>query len=183
MNTPYASKSQVPISILYADAPGNDLGDQRKRESFSVDLDRLAARHAGCIDPFGDAAGVVFFTDAASCVRMAMDLQRTAGNLHLRIGVHTGSCDMGAFRDGDALRAVIEHEARIAANIAVTAAIGSIAISPETYVLVKDVIETDASGCLLMEEMVESHLGQISLTPTPARGAEHGLSTFAGLGR
>jgi hypothetical protein len=175
---------QRQLSILYAEVPGNGLDDECARESFHVDLDRLATRHEGCIDPFGEAAGVVFFADPASCVRMAMDLQRGSRNLHLRIGVHTGPCDIGTFRSsGDWNCTLVGDEPRQAAKVAATAAIGSIAISPATYGLVKHVIEADASGCLLMEEFRDSDLEQVSLTPTPVRRGEHGLSTFAGLGR
>jgi hypothetical protein len=65
--------------------------------------------------------------------------------------------------------------------VAATAAAGSIALAPETYALVRDDIQIDAPGCLLMEEFHESNLAGVCLTPAPLRG-EHALSTFAGLG-
>jgi CheY-like chemotaxis protein len=172
------------LSILYAEAPGADLEDERNRDSLAAELEWLATRHNGLVDLFEDAAGVVFFSDPGACVRMAMDLQRSARDLHLRMGVHTGICDIGTFRsDAEWRCTLLGHETRLAAKVAATAAIGSISISPETYALVKDVIHTDTAGCLLMEEFHDSDLAQVSLTPAPVKGSEHGLSTFAGLGR
>ena len=172
------------MSILYAGAPGLDLGDDRNRDSLAAELEWLATRHNGIVDPFEDAAGVAFFTDPAACVRMAMDLQRSARDLHLRMGVHTGICDIGTFRsDAEWRCTLLGHETRLAAKVAATAATGSIAVSPETYALVRDVIHADAAGCLVMEEFQDSDLAQVSLTPAPVKRNEHGLSTFAGLGR
>jgi len=109
-------------------------------------------------------------------------LQRSAGDLHLRMGIHSGMCEIARFRtDAEPRSALIGHEAGMAAKVAATAATGSIAVSPETYALVKDDIRTDTSGCLLMEEFHDSELAQVCLTPTPLKG-EHTLSTFAGLG-
>ena len=140
-------------------------------------------RHGGVVDRFHDGAGVVFFDDPAACVRMAMELQRTASDLRLRIGVHTGICDIGTFRSDHETRCtLIGHETRLAAKVAATAAIGSIAVSPETYALVKDAIHTDAKGCLVMEEFHDSDLAQVSLTPAPMKHAGQARSTFAGLG-
>ena len=104
--------------------------------------------------------------------------------IRLRMGVHTGICDIGTFRsDLDWYCALIGPETELAAKVAATAAMGSIAISPETYALVKDDIHADTSGCLLMEEFHDSDLAQVCLTPAPAKRTEHAPSTFAGLGR
>jgi hypothetical protein len=65
--------------------------------------------------------------------------------------------------------------------VSASEASGSIALSPETYALVKEDIHLDAPGCLLMKEFNDSDLAGVCLTPAPVRG-EHALSTFAGLG-
>jgi CheY-like chemotaxis protein len=170
-------------TLLYAEAPGIDLTSERYRDRFTAELGWLAARHHGRVDRFDDRAGVVIFENPADCVRMAMDLQRSANDLRLRLGVHTGICDIGTFRsDLDWHCTLIGPETELAAKVAATAAIGSIAISPETYALVRDEIHTDASGCLLMEEFHDSDLAQVCLTPAPVKHSEHALSTFAGLG-
>jgi adenylate cyclase len=168
--------------LLYAET-GNAGGlSERNSDSFAAEVEWLATRHGGTADRFVDGAAVVFFEEPAACVRMAMDLQRSANELHLRMGIHTGVCDIARFRAGlEETSTLIGHEAGLAAKVAATAASGSIAVSPETYVLVKDDIRTDTSGCLLMEEFHDSDLAQVCLTPTPVKG-EHTLSTFAGLG-
>ncbi|HTH77611.1 MAG TPA: response regulator [Ramlibacter sp.] len=167
-------------TVLYAEGP--EVMNVRDHESFSAELGWLAARHHGRVDRFSDNAGIVFFDEPASCVRMAMDLQRSANDLRLRMGVHTGICNIGTFRSDDWHCTLIGPETGLAAKVAATAAIGSIAISPETYALVKDDIHTDAGGCLVMEEFHDSDLAQVCLTPTPIKRGEHALSTFAGLG-
>jgi adenylate cyclase len=173
---------QKQQTLLYAEA-GNVGGmSERDSASFAAEVEWLATRHLGTVDRFVDGAAVIFFEEPAACVRMAMDLQRSANDLHLRMGIHTGICDIGTFRaDAELASTLIGHEASLAAKVAATAATGSIAVSPETYALVKEDIHTDTAGCLLMEEFHDSGLAQVCLTPTPVKG-EHTLSTFAGLG-
>jgi adenylate cyclase len=173
---------QKQQTVLYAEAAGTNSLSERDRDSFAAEVEWLATRHCGVVDRFVDGAAVIFFDEPGPCVRMAMDLQRSANELHLRMGVHTGICDIGTFRsDYEGRCTLIGLETGLAAKVAATAATGSIAVSPETYVLVRDEIQTDASGCLLTEEFHDSDLAQICLTPTP-RKSEHTLSTFAGLG-
>ena len=171
-------------TLLYAEAPGSDIMNGRERDSLAAEIEWLAARHHGRVDCFHDGAGVVLFDDPTACVRMAMDLQRSANDLRLRMGVHSGNCDIATFRsDLDSCCTLIGPEPALAAKVAATAAIGSIAVSPETYALVREDIHTDAGGCLLMEEFHDSDLAQVCLTPAPTKSNEHALSTFAGLGR
>ena len=164
-------------TLLYAESLASEAMDEVARDSLAAELEWLAARHKGRIDRYDDAAGVVFFDDPAACVRMAMDLQHSARHLHLRMGVHTGVCDIGTFRGDFEVRCtLIGHETRLAAKVAATAAIGSIAVSPETYALVKEELQADAANCLLMEEFQDSDLAQVCLTPAAP-------SSFMGIGR
>ncbi|HSV35837.1 MAG TPA: response regulator [Ramlibacter sp.] len=173
---------QKQQTLLYAESAGATGLSERDHDSFRAEVEWLATRHQGTVDRFIDGAAVVFFDEPGPCVRMAMDLQRSANDLHLRMGIHTGICDIGTFRsDFQAACTLIGLETGLAAKVAATAATGSIAVSPETYALVQDDIHTDASGCLLTEEFHDSDLAQVCLTPAPVRG-EHALSTFAGLG-
>ncbi len=173
---------QKQQTVLFAEAAGTGVMSEGDRDSFAAEVEWLATRHGGAVDRFVDGAAVVFFDEPGPCVRMAMDLQRSANELHLRMGVHTGICDIGTFRcDYQARCTLIGHGCGLVAKVAATAAMGSIAVSPETYAMVKDEIQTDAAGCLLTEEFHDSDLAQICLTPTPRKG-EHTLSTFAGLG-
>ena len=170
-------------TVLYAEAGDQRVWSDRERDGFKAEVEWLATRYHGTIDHFIDGAATVCFDEPGPCVRMAMDLQRSANELHLRMGMHTGACDVGAFRSGQQARwTLIGSETGLAAQVAATAATGSIAVSPETYALVKDEVRADAGGCLVMEEFHDSDLAQVSLTPTPAQGGP-AMSTFAGLGR
>jgi class 3 adenylate cyclase len=153
-------------TVLYTEAGESRVWSDRERDRFMAEVDRLAIRYKGSVDHYAGAAEVSF-DEPGPCVRMAMDLQRNADGLHLRMGIHTGVCDTGT---------------SLAVQVARTAATGSIAVSPETYELVKDDLHTDSAGCLVMEEFQDSDLAQVCLTPTPAQGGPD-LSTFAGLGR
>ena len=173
---------QKAQTVLYAEAGDARVWNDRERDSFTAEVEWLATRHHGAVDRFIDGAAAVFFDEPGPCVRMAMDLQRSANDLHLRMGVHTGICDIGTFRTGSVARCtLIGAETRLAAEVAATAATGSIAISPETYALVKEEMKTETADCLLMEEFHDSDLAQVCLTPAPAKGGP-ALSTFAGLG-
>ena len=173
---------QKAQTVLYAEAGEMRVWSERERDSFTAEVEWLATRHCGYVDRYIDGAAAVFFDEPASCVRMAMDLQRSANELHLRMGIHTSVCDIGTFRSRHQVCCtLIGPETGLAAKVAATAATGSIAVSPETYALVRDDIQTDASGCLLTEEFHDSDLAQVCLTPTPSKGAT-AMSTFAGLG-
>ncbi|MDP3759439.1 MAG: response regulator [Ramlibacter sp.] len=170
-------------TVLFAEAGDLRVWNDRERDSFTAEVEWLATRHNGRVDRYIDGAAAVFFDQPGPCVRMAMDLQRSANELHLRMGIHTGICDIGTFRSGREVRyTLIGPETGLAAQVAATAATGSIAVSPETYALVKDEVQADSAGCLVMEEFHDSDLAQVCLTPAPAQGGP-ALSTFAGLGR
>jgi len=169
-------------TVLYAGATDMATWNPADRDRFSAEIEWLATRHCGTVDRFLDSAALVFFDDPAACVKMAMDLQRSTSDLQLQIGVHTGISDIGTFRSRHELCcSLIGPEIGLAAQVAATAATGSIAISPETYALVKDDIHSSDAGCLLTEEFHDSDLAQVCLTPTPAKGGP-AVSTFAGLG-
>ncbi len=171
---------QKSKTVLYAEAGDTRILSQGEQDSFKAEVEWLAVRHDGWVDRFVDGAAAVFFDNPAACVRMAMDLQRSANYLHLRMGIHTGICDIGTFRsDFDDGCTLIGHEIGLAAKVAATAATGSIALSPETYALVRDEMQHEHGGCLLTEEFHDTDLAQVCLTPTPAAGD---MSTFAGLG-
>lgn len=169
-------------TILYVQTAGIPGFDEFDRETLSAEIQWMAQRHQGTVDRFMECASVVFFDEPVSCVRMAIGLQRNASGMRLRMGIYTGMCEIGTFRSGhEAACTLLGHETGLSAKVAATAAMGSIAVSPETYALVKDEIEGDTAGCLLTEEFQDSDLAQVCLTPTPQRG-ENNLSTFAGLG-
>jgi adenylate cyclase len=170
-------------TVLYAEAGELRVWSDHERDSFTAEVEWLATRHHGVVDPFVDGAAAIFFDEPSHCIRMAMDLQRSASDLHLRMGVHTGICDVAGFRSGlETHCTFIGHEIWKAAKGAAAAATGSIVVSPETYALVKNDMESDSGSCLLMEEFHNSDLARISLTPAPRPG-NAAMSTFAGLGQ
>jgi CheY-like chemotaxis protein len=168
-----------PMTVLYADNGGLAWTREADHGSFAAEAGWLATRHRGQLDEFVWDATVAMFEDPQAAVRMAMDLQRTALDLQLRIGVHTCEAVIGTFRSGGKLRCtLVGAETALAAKVAATAASGSIVISPETYALVQHEIHADTAGCLVTEEFHDSDLAQACITPAPTRGD---LSTFAGL--
>ncbi len=169
------------LTVLYAQAGDSASWSERERDRFTAEMEWLATRHEGTVDRFVDGATAISFEDPAACVRMAMDLQRSIGELNLRVGIHTGICDIAAFRTGQLTGCtLIGPETALAAQVAATAATGSIAVSPETYVLVKDEMSADTASCLMTAEFHDSDLAQVCLTPAPEKRGS-ALSTFAGL--
>ena len=169
-------------TVLFAQAGEHHVWADLERD-FTADIEWLAAKHHGRVDDYVDGASAVFFDQPGPCVRMAMELQRTQNKLYLRVGIHTGLCDIVTLRSRREVRCtLIGPETALAAQVAASAAIGSIAVSPETYLLVKDEMQSDTGGCLVMEEFNDSDLAQVCLTPAPEQGGP-AMSTFAGLGR
>lgn len=169
-------------TVLFAQAGDDRVWNEMERD-FTAQIQWLAAKHNGRVDDYVDGASAVFFNEPGPCVRMAMDLQRTHTKLYLRVGIHTGICDIVTLRSRREVRCtLIGPEIGFAAQAAESAAIGSIAVSPETYLLVKDEMQSDRGGCLVMEEFNDSDLAQVCLTPAPEQGGP-AMSTFAGLGR
>ena len=170
------------LSVLFAESGDLRGWGQAARDGFTAELEWLAARHRGCVDHFGWIGTVVFFDEPGPCVRMATDLQRSASELHLRMGIHTCTGEVASFRsEGVGYTTLVGGEAGITAKVAASAARGSIVISPETYALVQAEVHADTQGCLLTEEFQDSDLATASLTPAPLKGG-HAASTFAGLG-
>lgn len=86
------------LSIVHADAdvapeePGGAAG------RFCEELQRLNAQHGGRLDPYVDATALITFEDPGSALRMALQLQRAAAGMNLRIGVASGPCMLAFFR-------------------------------------------------------------------------------------
>jgi CheY-like chemotaxis protein len=168
------------LTLLYAETPLYAAWSERDRESFNAQIGWLVARHMGEFDSFVFGATLAFFTDPLACVRAAMDLQRCAADLRLRIGVDSGDAVIAQFRsEGRVQRTVLGPVAEGAARAASTAATGSIMISPQTYLLVGKDMQADTAGCLVTEEFHDSDVAQACITPMPANTD---MSTFAGLG-
>lgn len=173
---------QKELTVLFVES--GDLGSWTgfDQESFLHHVIQVGWEHDGAVDAFGWGGTVAFFESASDAVRASLALQRTTTGLQLRIGVHHCICDIATFRVGsEGHCTLIGPETGLAAHIATSAAYGSIVISPEAYVLVRDLVQQDVQGCLIMEEFEYPDRAMASLTPTPMSGGV-ASSTFAGLG-
>jgi len=170
---------QLHLSLVHADS--ELMFRPERREFLGRQLQHLVASHHGLLDAYVAATALASFDDAQSAVRMAIDLQRLPGDWRLRIGVVSGPCTIALFDAGGRtwytpIGALPERAAEVAAS----AAAGSIAIAPETYAPIEQQIQEAASGCLLTEEFHDSDLAHACITFAPGHGAVE--STFAGLG-
>jgi class 3 adenylate cyclase len=103
-------------------------------EAFYQELQRLNTRHNGRLDPYVDATALVTFEDPGAAVRMALQLQQAANGVQLRIGVVSGLCTLAYFRaQGRLWCTPLGRQPARAAEVARSAAVGGIVISPETY--------------------------------------------------
>lgn len=166
------------LTVLYTDTALLPGFGHRGHDAFVAQVDWLAARHGGHVDGFVFGAVVAFFDDPRNCIRMALDLQRVARELRLRIGVQTAAAAIATFRTGGVTRSALLGPATAqAACLAGAAAVGSIAVSRDTYGQVREELPRDTGGCLVTEEFDGSDIAQACITPAPSE-----MSSFAGLG-
>lgn len=125
---------QRHLTLVHADAEVPPAQTGSITEHFYQELQRLNARHGGRLDPYVNATALVTFEDPASAVRMAIELQRAAEDVPLRIGVVSGLCTLAFFRaQGRLWCTPLGAEPARAAQVAASAAAGAIVISPEAY--------------------------------------------------
>jgi len=169
------------VAVLYAQPVALAACPPRLRESFVAKVKWLVGRHLGRLDIYMRKGATVFFEDPQDCLRMAIELQGSATGFPLRIGVHSGIADVATFEtEGRTRHTLLGPVATEAAEVAGTAAIGSIVVSTACYTLVQETLRDVTGDCLLMEEFMSTDLAQACITPAPSAG--HGQSTFAGLG-
>lgn len=125
---------QRQLTLVHADAAAAPGQPGSATESFYQDLQRMNARHGGRMDPYVNAAALVTFDDPGPALRMAMELQQAARGVALRVGVVTGPCTLAFFRaQGRLWCTPLGRQPARAAEVASTAAVGGIVISPESY--------------------------------------------------
>jgi hypothetical protein len=123
---------QRHLTLVYVDAEPRVAPAGSTTEKFYQELQRISARHQGRLDPYVEAAALVTFDDPGAAVRMAMELQRASGSIPLRIGVVSGVCTLAYFRAQDRLWCTpLGGQPARAAEVAASAAVGGIVISPE----------------------------------------------------
>lgn len=122
------------LTLLHADAavPAGQPGSVTER--FYHELQRINARHGGRLDPYVDAAALITFEEPGAAVRMAMELQRASEGVALRVGVVSGVCTLAFFRaQGRLWCTPLGRLPARAAEVAATAIVGGIVISPESF--------------------------------------------------
>jgi class 3 adenylate cyclase len=130
---------------------------------YLTEMSAISLTHGGTLDKFIGDAILIFFgdpetrgtaEDAKACIRMATDMQRRLGELNakwrksgiehpfrVRMGINTGFCNVGNFGSSDRMEyTIIGAEANLAARLQSIAEPGQIAISYETYALVRDIV-------------------------------------------
>ena len=124
---------QRQLTLVHVDAELKAGATSEAWEQFCLELQRLAARHQGRLDPYGKATALVTFEDPGAAVRMGMALQRAATGLDLRIGIASGPCVLAFIRaQGRLWCTPLGAQPERAAHVAAGAALGGIVISPET---------------------------------------------------
>jgi class 3 adenylate cyclase len=120
------------LTLVYADVDA--AAGKPANERFYQELQRLNTRHNGRLDPYVNAAALASFENPGAAVRMAIELQRAASEVALRIGVVSGVCTLAYFRvQGRLWCTPLGAQPARAAEVAATASVGGIVISPETY--------------------------------------------------
>jgi adenylate cyclase len=137
--------------------------------SYLTEMSNIAIKHGATIDKFIGDAIVAFFgdpksrgvkEDAVSCVLMAIDMRDKLKELQTkwhnegfvrpfnsRIGINTGYVTVGNFGSENKMEyTAIGSNMNLAARLESSSKAGEILISHETYLLVKDRIETIYMG-------------------------------------
>jgi hypothetical protein len=125
---------QRQLTLVHADLSAQSSRDGAALERFHRELQRLNTKHNGRLDPYQDGAALATFENPGAAVRMAIELQRAADGVSLRIGVASGVCTLAYFRvQGRLWCTPLGGQPERAAQVAATALVGGIVISPETY--------------------------------------------------
>jgi hypothetical protein len=125
---------QRHLTLVHADLSAGSGGSATALEQFHAELQRLNTLHNGRLDPYQDGGALASFENPGAAVRMAIELQRAAADVSLRIGVVSGICTLAYFRaQGRLWCTPLGEQPERAATAAASATTGGIVISPEAY--------------------------------------------------
>ncbi|MBF0194203.1 MAG: adenylate/guanylate cyclase domain-containing protein [Magnetococcales bacterium] len=133
---------------------------------YLTEMSKIAIKHGATIDKFIGDAMLIFFgdpntlgvkEDALACVRMAIEMQRHMMSLRakwtemgysrpfqMRVGINTGFCNVGNFGSEDRMDyTIIGGEVNLTARLEGVSDPDGIALSYETYALVKEHVDAD----------------------------------------
>ena len=167
---PAPQGARKTVTIVFCDVAGSTpLAERLDPESmrevmtrFFRDMRAVLERHGGTVEKFiGDAVMAVFGVpllhedDALRAVRAASDMREALGALNAeldrrwdvalrtRIGVNTGEVVVGDPAAGQAL--VVGDAVILAARLEQSSPVGQILLGPETFALVRDHVEAEAT--------------------------------------
>ena len=146
-------------------------------------MSSIALKYGATIDKFIGDAILIFFgdpeskgvkEDALACVSMALEMRDKMKELkhtwqaegfvtpfEIRIGINSGYCTVGNFGSENKMDyTVIGSNVNLASRLESSAKVGEILMSRETYLLVKDEVDT------------------IEKEPVVAKGFEHPIRTY-----
>jgi hypothetical protein len=125
---------QRHLTLVHADLSAESADEGGAVERFHRQLQELNARHHGRLDPYQYGAALATFENPGAAVRMAIELQRAARGVALRLGVVSGVCTLAYFRvQGRLWCTPLGRQTERAAYVAAGASVGGIVISPEAY--------------------------------------------------
>jgi len=154
--------------------------------SYLDNMAKIAEKYGGTIDKYVGDAIMIFFGDpiftndkdhAIRAVKMAMEMQRRLAELrvewtdkgierpfHARIGINTGFCTIGNFGSESKMDyTIIGNNVNLAARYESACKPGSILISYETYMLVREEIECTEVGAFTLKGIGEKAKGYTPL--------------------
>jgi hypothetical protein len=168
-NSTVDSKS---VTFLCADAPDEGWG----AEETAIFANKFGARslHGHGID------FVLSFTEPATALRAAVVWQRLAAGTRPRVALHTVDCNEHPIEADAHAPSCVQEAIDLGSRLAMDAAGGTIALSPDSYAVVREQITREIRDALVMTEVDEGEVTQASILLAPRASAE--LSTFAGLG-
>jgi class 3 adenylate cyclase len=181
---------------------------------YFTEMSTLAFAYGGTVDKFVGDSVIVFFgdpqtrgvsEDARACIRMAVAMQARLVELNVmwhsrgvlvpfrvRMGIHTGFCDVGNFGSDQRMDyTIIGAAMNLSARLQSIAEPGSIVVSQETFALVRDIVAGRPLAALTVrgfrDEIVPYVIDELLDTPGQARHvfAEHasGLDLYIDVDR
>jgi class 3 adenylate cyclase len=125
---------QRHLTLVHADLSAESADGTDAVERFHRQLQKLNSRHHGRLDPYQHGAALLTFENPGAAVRFAIELQRAAQGVALRLGIVSGICTLAYFRvQGRLWCTPLGRQTERAAYVAAGASVGGMVISPETY--------------------------------------------------
>lgn len=132
-------------------------------------MSAIGIRHGATLDKYVGDAVVMFFgdptsngvsQDAASCIRMAVEMQERMTGLrakwqglgypkpfHMRVGIHSGTCSVGNFGCAERMSyTIVGLDVNLAARVEKLGKPDEVTVTGETFELVKDQFEGTSYG-------------------------------------